>query len=306
MPTNEYMGYTILQDPEAISEFYSGDKVNTLGLKVNEYLMILDGDGNIKDTYRVNKDGRFVKVLPRTISSRFLGNVDARNPQQMVAIDMLYNEEMTIKMIAGKFGSGKTFLMSSAAVDLLERHRFERIVYVRNNIEVKNSKPIGFLPGTYTEKLMPFAAPLADHLGGTSGLEMMMGDRKVEVMHLGFIRGRDIRNSIIFCSEAENLTKEHVQLLISRVGEGSELWLDGDVKQKDAEVFVRNSGMAVTVDRLAGHKLFGYVKLIKTERSETAALADLLDDAPVSSSSEPSTRSIRDMMESGYAAAEKG
>ena len=167
--------------------------------------------------------------------------------------------------------------MSAAAIDLIEKEVFEKIVYVRNNIEVKNSKPIGFLPGGYNEKILPFAMPLADHLGGVGGLNYMIDQGKIEIVHLGFIRGRDIKNSIIFCSEAENMTKEHIQLLIGRVGEGSSLWINGDFKQCDNEVFEKNSGLMIAVDKLKGHPRFGYVKLLKTERSETAAMADLLD-----------------------------
>lgn len=171
----------------------------------------------------------------------------------------------------------KDFLMCAAATDLLEHNKFEKIVYVRNNIEVKNSKPIGFLPGSYNEKMMPFAMPMADHLGGIDGLSLMISHGQIEIVHLGFMRGRDIKNSIIICSEAENMTKEHVQLLLGRVGEGSALWINGDFKQCDAEVFRKNSGLMVAVDKLKGHPRFGYVKLLKTERSETAAMADLLD-----------------------------
>ena len=79
------------------------------------------------------------------------------------------------------------------------------------------------------------------------------------------------------CSEAENMTKEHIQLLIGRVGDGSALWINGDFKQCDGEVFRNNSGLITAVDKLKGHPRFGYVKLQKTERSETAAMADLLD-----------------------------
>ena len=167
--------------------------------------------------------------------------------------------------------------MCSAAVDLIEHGKYDKIVYIRNNIEVKDSKPIGFLPGTYNEKMLPFAMPLADHLGNIDGLSLMISGGKIEVVHLGFVRGRDIKNSIIICSEAENLTKEHIQLLLGRVGEGSTIWLNGDFKQCDAAVFERNSGLMVAVDKLKGHHRFGYVKLLKTERSETAAMADLLD-----------------------------
>lgn len=273
----EYTGYrTIDCSPDDLAAFYGGDADFTTDMVDNQYLILNNDSGEMVEAYRYTS-GSLSKIRNKPITSRFIGKVRPRNPQQCCAVDMLYDSDMTVKMLAGKFGSGKTYLMSCAGVDLIESGRFEKIVYVRNNIEVKNSKPIGHLPGTYNEKLLPFAAPLADHFGGMEGLQMMIGKGTVEIVHLGFIRGRDIKNSIILCSEAENLTKEHVQLLISRVGEGSELWLDGDVKQKDANVFVQNSGMQIAVERLAGHKRFGYVKLIKTERSETAAMADLLD-----------------------------
>ena len=119
--------------------------------------------------------------------------------------------------------------------------------------------------------------PVADHVGGTYGLERLLSENKIEVQHLGFIRGRDIKNSIIISSEAENLTKEHVQLLIGRVGQGSELWINGDNKQTDKEIFKTSSGLKIVIEKLKGQKLFSYVHLEKSERSETARLADLLE-----------------------------
>ena len=38
-----------------------------------------------------------------------------------------------------------------------------------------------------------------------------------------------------------------------------------------------SKGLEIMVERLAGNKNFGYVHLEKSERSEVAALADLLD-----------------------------
>lgn len=274
---DEYLGFkeVVLSDNE-INSIFQNDTANTFDCLPNQYLIAKDGCDNILELMRCTGD-KMVKVPYKTINSRFLGKVKPRNTQQQLAIDMLYNSDITVKVIAGKFGTGKDFLMCSAAIDLLEHNKFEKIVYVRNNIEVKNSKPIGYLPGSYNEKLLPFAMPLADHLGGTDGLSLMVGHGQIEIVHLGFIRGRDIKNSIILCSEAENMTKEHIQLLLGRVGEGSALWINGDFKQCDAEVFRQNSGLMAAVDKLKGHPRFGYVKLLKTERSETAAMADLLD-----------------------------
>ena len=274
---SEYFGFKeVTLSDEELALVYQKEPGYNLGCLVNEYLVVHNNTGEIVDHLRWNGT-HFDRAAFKQINSRFGGKVKPRNTQQRLAVDMLYNPNITINMIAGRFGSGKTYLMCAAALELLEKGKFEKIVYVRNNVEVKNSKPIGHLPGSYNEKLLPFAMPLADHLGGTDALEIMLSQGKVEIVHLGFIRGRDIKNSIIMCSEVENMTKEHIQLQIGRVGEGSALWLDGDVKQVDAEVFQENSGMQIALNKLKGHPRFGYVKLLKTERSETAAMADLLD-----------------------------
>ena len=273
----DYLGYQrIRPSEEQLAALYGGELPEGVALMQNEYLIVEDAEGNTIDYFK--KMGEtIVRVLPKSFNTKYSGKVKPRNPQQVLAVDMLNNVDTTIKVLTGRFGSGKTMLMAVAALDQLERGRVEQIVWIRNNIEVKNSKPIGHLPGSYEEKLMPYAMPLADHVGGEDGLELLISQGKVKIVHLGFLRGRDIKNSIIMCSEAENLTKEHVQLLIGRVGEGSSLWLDGDRKQIDQMVFDQNNGLSIAIDRLKGHRRFGYVRLEKTERSETAAMADLLD-----------------------------
>ena len=274
----EYTGFKdiVLTNPNDINALYDPKTNETFGCLENEYLIARDEKEEVIDLFKC-KDGRLAQVPYKAIESKFAGKIKQRNIQQKLGIDMLYDTDITIKILTGKFGTGKDLLMSSAAIDLIEKGYFDKLVYVRNNIEVKNSKPIGHLPGSSNEKLLPFAMCLADHVGGVDGLSYMIEKGVVEVVHLGFIRGRDIKNSIILCSEAENLTKEHIQLLIGRVGEGSSLWINGDFKQTDLAIFERNNGLMIAIDRLKGHPRFGYVKLIKTERSETAAMADLLD-----------------------------
>lgn len=274
----EYTGFKdiILTNPNDINALYDPKTNETFGCLENEYLIARDEKEEVIDLFKC-KNGRLAQVPFKAIESKFAGKIKPRNIQQKLGIDMLYDTDTTIKILTGKFGTGKDLLMSSAAIDLIEKGYFDKLVYVRNNIEVKNSKPIGHLPGSSNEKLLPFAMCLADHVGGVDGLSYMIEKGVVEVVHLGFIRGRDIKNSIILCSEAENLTKEHIQLLIGRVGEGSNLWINGDFKQTDLAIFERNNGLMTAIDRLKGHPRFGYVKLLKTERSETAAMADLLD-----------------------------
>ena len=273
----EYRGYEVIRsDDERLAEFYEA-KANIFNLLENQYLLVEDLHGKLADSY-VWQNGTFRKVGYTKIGNDFTGVVKPRNAQQEILFDMLVDKQTTVKLVTGGFGCGKTMRLVVAALDAISKGRFEKIIWVRNNIEVKDTTPLGSLPGDSYDKLLPFAMPLADHCGGIEGLQHLIEQDKVEIVHLGFLRGRDIKNSIILCSEAENLTKQHIQLLIGRVGEGSNLWMDADLKQRDKTAFEKSAGLELMIERLKGQKLFGYIKLLKTERSETARLADLLDD----------------------------
>lgn len=272
-----YKGYfDILPSEEDYAKLYENPTDNILKCYTNQYVLIKDITENIVDKFKWDGE-KYAKLSYKQINNDYSGKIKPKNIQQELAFDMLQDKKTTVKVLTGRFGSGKTYLMVTTALQLVKDGKFDKIVWIRNNQEVKDTKALGALPGEAISKLLPFAMPLADHCGGVNGLEYLISQDKVNIEHLGWVRGRDFKNSIIMCSEAENLTKQHVQLLIGRVGEGSNLWLDGDFKQVDAKAFEENSGLYAAIDKLKGNRLFGYVNLEKTERSETAALADLLD-----------------------------
>lgn len=274
---DRYTGYKIIpsNDPN-LSDFYSHLDWNVYFSNIGEYVVILDADRHPADTYCWTGD-KHRHITFKPVDNNFTGRISPRNLEQRLAFDMLQNDQSTVKVLTGCFGSGKTYLMVAHAIEQILNGKFEKLVWVRNNIEVKDTVSLGALPGTAEEKLAPYVGPLADHLGGMEAVQDMVFRNQIEIQHLGFIRGRDIKNSIIISSEAENLTKQHVQLLIGRVGEGSNLWIEGDYSQVDKKVFEDNSGLRRMVDRLAGDPLFQYVNLPITERSATARLADKLD-----------------------------
>jgi PhoH-like ATPase len=275
--TCNYKGYkTISIDDTEMAYLYQNLKSNIYDLLINQYLIVQNQQNEVIDKLIWN--GEIHKTITyKQINNDFSGKIKPRNIQQELAFDLLQNKNTTIKILTGVYGSGKDYLMTSTAIDLIRQKRYEKIMWVRNNIEVKNSKPIGFLPNGMKDKLLPFAMPMADHVGGKDGLELLIGQGKVEIEHLGFIRGRNIENTIIMCSEAENMTKEHIQLLLSRIGDNSTLWLNGDFRQIDSNIFESNNGLSSIINKLKGNSRFGYVQLQKTERSETAELANLLD-----------------------------
>lgn len=270
-----YQGYQYLQfDSDQLANLYSNPE--TLNLLENEYVLVENDNGEIIDKVRYS-NRQLIPLKYPNITNKFLGKVKPRNPEQHLTFDLLQNTDITVKVLTGPYGSGKDFCMIACALDLIDKGIYDRIVYVRNNVEVKDTVQLGALPGGVMEKILPFVMPFCDHVGGVEGLQRLVESNRVEVQHLGYIRGRDIKNAIILSSEAENLTKEHVQLLIGRVGEGSALWLNGDHRQTDKEIFKSNSGLRLAVEKLKGNPLFGYVHLTRSERSETSRLADLLD-----------------------------
>lgn len=275
--SEEYTGYKeIMMSDDEMSYFYSNIDKNIYGLLINQYLVVQNKDGVIIDNRRW--DGTTHKAMSyKQINNDFIGRVKPRNNAQVLSFDMLQNKDETIKILSGRWGSGKDFLMISNALELIKQGKYDRLVYIRNAIGISDAQEIGFLPGDMQEKLAPFTAALADHLGGQQGLEYQIIQGNITVEHLGFIRGRTYLNSIVYVSEAENLTKDHVQLLISRIGEGSTLWMNGDYKQTDSHIFRMNNGLMSAINCLKGHPRFGFVKLNKTERSETAEMAELLD-----------------------------
>ena len=274
----DYKGYIELDlTEEGLADFYSNRAKYVDLVRENQYLLIKDSTGEIVDKY-CHQNGELRQVLFQKLGGTFTGAIKPRNPQQACLFDMLKDKTSKIKLVTGRFGSGKTLAMTNAALELIEKGKFERIVWVRNNVSVKDAPEIGYLPGTEIDKLMPYVMPLADHAGGEEGIKKMLENGTLEVIPLGHLRGRSLRNSIVFCTECENLTKQHIQLLMGRIDEGSQLWLDGDTKQRDRAIFEQSAGLERMVERLAGNKLFAHIHLEKSERSEVAALADLLDD----------------------------
>lgn len=216
-------------------------------------------------------------VHAKPFECAYHGKIKWKNTEQQCVMDMLADPLTTVKIISGSFGSGKTYLGLAFAMKAVENGMYDRLVWVRNNIEVKDSNSIGYLKGSYLDKMIVWAGPLVDFLGGAERLEERIDRGQITIEHLGFLRGRNIANSIVYCTEAEHLTREHVQLLLGRIAEGSILILEGDCRQIDAKAFEKDNGLEAAITRLKGNKLFGYVHLNESVRSETAKLADLLD-----------------------------
>lgn len=271
-----YTGYEkkYLSETE-LSDLYADGKP-PLALKENQYFISADENGQPTDYFKF-QDGKFKPIRFPSFNNDYTGLIKPRNAEQYCAMDLLKDQSIPIKLITGKFGSGKSLLCITGALEALSAGLFDRIIFVRNNVQVKDTDQLGALPGSEYEKTLPYLMPFADHCGGIDGVEQLIHYGQLEVIPLAFLRGRSITNSLMYVMEAENLTKQHLQLIMGRIDNGSQLWIDGDVKQRDKTAFEKSQGLECMIERLQGNRNFGYVHLIKSERSEVAALADLLD-----------------------------
>ena len=271
-----YTGYKNFQmTEEELAKFY-GDHDELLDkLEENEY-GILTLDGAVIE--KVKKEKNRIHMVPyQVIKNQFCGTVKPRNLEQELAIDLLNSEEPKVKLIRGVYGSGKDYLMFNSALAQLLKGKFDKIVYIRPNVTVANVPDIGYLKGDMESKLGWTISPLYDITGGAEGFDQVIQPDQFELVALPFIRGRSFRNSLIYVTEGQNTTAEVIKLIISRAGEGSEIWINGDNHQTDRRVYDSENGLSLLIDRLAGNRLFGYVYLPKSERGEVASLCELLE-----------------------------
>ena len=284
--TDVYVGWKKwYPSDEELVEFYTNNTV-PVELKENEYLLIYDKDNTLVaqccfENGKLKKIGRSTIKISKPKELREPGKENQkvyapRNDEQICAFDLIKDRNKPVKLITGGWGTGKTMILVTGALEALKHNVFDKIIWIRNNVDVKDTKDLGALPGEVLDKLLPFLGPFIDH-AGEDEVRTMLNKGSLVVEPLQSLRGRNFENSLIMCSESENLTREHIQLIIARAADGSEVWLDGDTRQRDKAAFEKSKGLETMIERLAGNELFGYVHLIKSERSQTAALADLLD-----------------------------
>lgn len=272
----DYTGIKIIQPSDMeLAKIYE-NKYDYSDLLENQYLVVVGANCEPVDYFQ-RSGAQLRRVRFPELSNNFTGSLKPRNLQQYCAFDLLKNENIPLKLLTGRFGSGKTLACIVAALEQIQQHKAEKIIYVRNNVQVKDTDPLGALPGDEFSKILPYLMPFADHVGGVDGVEQLINAGQLEVISLGYMRGRSLRNSIVYVTEAENLTRQHIQLLMGRIDSGSQLWFDGDLKQRDRSVFEKSAGLELLIERIAGDPLFGYVRLEKSERGPVAALADRLD-----------------------------
>lgn len=171
-----------------------------------------------------------------------------KNAAQRVYVATIHSNILTFGL--GPAGTGKTHCAVAIAAEMLEEKMIERIVITRPAVEAGES--LGFLPGELEEKFAPYLAPVAELLYKSLGqgvTEAYLANGKILVLPLAYMRGHTFENSFIIADEMQNASKSQMQMLLTRVGNGSKIVVNGDLAQKDIPGM---SGMSHAPDLLRG------------------------------------------------------
>ncbi len=189
--------------------------------------------------------GIYNDVVFRTKTGK---QVVAKGPGQHAYVQALRKHDVTFGV--GPAGTGKTYLAMTVAVSDLLAQRVSRIVLTRPAVEA--GEHLGFLPGNFEEKVLPYLRPLYDALFdllGSEKAEEMVAHGVIEIAPLAFMRGRTLNDAFVILDEGQNATREQMKMFLTRLGFGSKMVVTGDVTQIDLPV-QRGSGLLHAVDVL--------------------------------------------------------
>tara|TARA_R110000803_G_C11940059_1_gene316460 strand:+ start:98 stop:832 length:735 start_codon:yes stop_codon:yes gene_type:complete len=139
----------------------------------------------------------------------------------------------TITLLAGQAGSGKTLLACNIALDGLFRRIYDKVIITRPTV---SKEEIGFLPGDMREKMDPWVQPIYQNmylLYDKVKIEKCIQDGDIEIVPVSFMRGRTFLNSLIIVDEAQNVTHEQMEMIVTRIGKNSKMVVCGDTFQVD-------------------------------------------------------------------------
>ncbi|MEI6407165.1 MAG: PhoH family protein [Actinomycetes bacterium] len=235
------------------------------------------------------KGSALARVTPRKTIQLVRGDraafgLHGRSAEQRIALDLLLDNDIGIVSLGGRAGTGKSALALCAGLEaVLEKRQHKKVVIFRPLYAV-GGQELGYLPGSESEKMSPWAQAVFDTLGALVSehvIDEIVERGLIEVLPLTHIRGRSLHDSFVIVDEAQSLERGVLLTVLSRIGQGSRVILTHDVAQRDNLRVGRHDGVVAVVESLKGHPLFAHVTLTRSERSQIAALVTEMLEEPI-------------------------
>ena len=234
----------------------SGDE-KELGLEVLDILYKRLNDGkqiSVTEIDSILKNQKKFRILGENFQNFAIKTrkklVEPRTVSQSKYIQSFGKSELVFGV--GPAGTGKTYIaVAMAASRFIEGH-VDKIILSRPAVEA--GERLGFLPGDMKDKVDPYMQPLYDALNDffpIKQLTRLIEDKQIEIAPLAFMRGRTLSSAFVVLDEAQNATSMQMKMFLTRLGEGSQMAITGDITQidlqkgiqsglKNAEALLRN------------------------------------------------------------------
>lgn len=176
-------------------------------------------DRNYNDHFEPKK--KKVQIYPKNLSQEtYL--LKLNDPQKMIIFAI------------GPAGTGKTMLAVQHGINQLKNGQVDKIVITRPAVSVDEQH--GFLPGDLNQKMEPWTKPIMDVFSenyNARDIKRMLEEGVIEISPLAYMRGRTFKNAIIIADEMQNATPSQMKMLLTRLGQDSNMVVTGDLQQAD-------------------------------------------------------------------------
>ena len=216
--------------------------------------------------YSKNKRISIKSIIPSGIKECQCIMID--NPNHLYITDnfiVTHNTHVAVLYALKSFKSGDCtkIILTRPAVSVDEKH--------------------GHLPGTLIEKMAPWTRPITDifeEFYSPRDVNRLIEENIFEIAPLAYMRGRTFKNSIIILDEAQNATIEQTKMLLTRIGEESRIFINGDLEQYDRGY--EKNGLNDFVNRLENNPslldgAFGLVKFSSSDSIRHNIIEEILN-----------------------------
>ena len=179
-------------------------------------------------------------------------------PNQIRYMKQLQNPSKSIFFVSGPAGTGKTALACRHAARLLKKKKIDKIIITKPAVSVDEEH--GFLPGDIKKKMAPWLLPITDALEENmekTQVEALIRKDVIEIAPIAYMRGRTFKNSFILGDEMQNSTPSQIKMVMTRLGENSQMVITGDVSQHDRKL--EENGMADFLYRIRDAEDLQYI-----------------------------------------------
>jgi len=214
------------------------------------------------------KKARRTQQVPATVQQqqqRYSPKFPVLQPQsykQEDYLDAIKTKDIVFAL--GSAGSGKSYVATHYAAELLFYKKIDKIILTRPAVEACGEE-LGFLPGELVEgKLMPYLTPYMEtfnELLGKSFVEYCLKVGTIEPVPLAYMRGRSFgslnNGCLILADEMQSATPMQMKLLLTRIGNNTKMLINGDIEQRDK---LDATGLEDAIGRLSHVDEVGVVK----------------------------------------------